>query len=338
LLAGLAIVDMLNLLNLIVEVAIIGEFMNSEPHWYKMAYPYFIHPMRGIIQTSAIFMVVAVATERYRAVIHVMSNRHSFYKYILVVLAFAVTLEFPRFFEMRIDKVNHDMQYVTTDIMENPYYVQFNSYWNELFVTGFVPLFTLCYMNLKMFFKIKDSSKYTLRFVANATKTSIERRHQNGPQNDPATECIPLQQMKSEHHQQRFTNGSIKSQNSVNSKSKLGPKKSLSGADVIKKKQEKSSAVLIGIIAVFLVCHMYRIALWIYTLALPTKTLLNHYNYCHAQGKYHIPVAIYYFTQLHHLFLVINSSVNFVIYCIMGRQFRKQLKKTAVQWWRKISH
>ena len=86
-----------------------------------------------------------------------MSNRHSFYKYILVVLAFAVTLEFPRFFEMRIDKVNHDMQYVTTDIMENPYYVQFNSYWNELFVTGFVPLFTLCYMNLKMFFKIKVS-------------------------------------------------------------------------------------------------------------------------------------------------------------------------------------
>lgn len=68
LLAGLAIVDMLNLLNLIVEVAIIGEFMNSEPHWYKMAYPYFIHPMRGIIQTSAIFMVVAVATERYRSV------------------------------------------------------------------------------------------------------------------------------------------------------------------------------------------------------------------------------------------------------------------------------
>ena len=84
-----------------------------------------------------------------------MSNRHSFYKYILVVLAFAVTLEFPRFFEM---KFNIDNQYITTDLMENPYYVQFNSYWNELFVTGFVPLFTLCYMNLKMFFKIKVST------------------------------------------------------------------------------------------------------------------------------------------------------------------------------------
>ena len=93
----------------------------------------------------------------FRAVIHVMSNRHSFYKYILVVLAFAVTLEFPRFFEMELQyhKDKDQYTYLTTGIMENPYYVQFNSYWNELFVTGFVPLFTLCYMNLRMFFKIK---------------------------------------------------------------------------------------------------------------------------------------------------------------------------------------
>ena len=108
----------------------------------------------------------------FRAVIHVMSNRHSFYKYILVVLAFAVTLEFPRFFEM---KFNIDNQYITTDLMENPYYVQFNSYWNELFVTGFVPLFTLCYMNLKMFFKIKVnnmSSIYEREMYKYANSTS----------------------------------------------------------------------------------------------------------------------------------------------------------------------
>ena len=112
---------------------------------------------------------------------------------------------------------------------------------------------------------------------------------------------------------------------------------SLSGADVIKKKQEKSSAVLIGIIAVFLVCHMYRIAFWIYCLAVPSKIVIAHYDYCAQMGRYHIPVAIYFLSQLHHLFLVINSSINFVIYCIMGRQFRKQLKKTTVQWWRKIT-
>ena len=43
-----------------------GVFISEEPLWYIRAYPYFIHPLRGIIQTSAIFMVVAVTTERYR--------------------------------------------------------------------------------------------------------------------------------------------------------------------------------------------------------------------------------------------------------------------------------
>ena len=69
LLAGLAIVDMLNLLDLIVEVAIIGEFLKEEPEWFRIIYPFFIHPFRGIIQTACIFMVVAVATERYRYVL-----------------------------------------------------------------------------------------------------------------------------------------------------------------------------------------------------------------------------------------------------------------------------
>ena len=66
LLAGLAIVDILLISDLILEISIVETFMQKEPLWYILAYPYFIHPGRGIIQTSAIFMVVAVATERYR--------------------------------------------------------------------------------------------------------------------------------------------------------------------------------------------------------------------------------------------------------------------------------
>ena len=45
--------------------------------------------------------------------------------------------------------------YITTCMAENPYYVQYNSYWNEIFATGLVPLILLCYMNLKIFQKIK---------------------------------------------------------------------------------------------------------------------------------------------------------------------------------------
>ena len=44
------------------------------------------------------------------------------------------------------------------------------------------------------------------------------------------------------------------------------------------------------------------------------------------EDRYHVPVAIYFLTFTHHLFLVLNSSINFIIYCLMGRQFREQLK------------
>ena len=49
----------------VLEMSIIGIFMKTEPHWYVLVYPSLIHPARGILQTMAIFMVVAVATERY---------------------------------------------------------------------------------------------------------------------------------------------------------------------------------------------------------------------------------------------------------------------------------
>ena len=46
------------------------------------------------------------------------------------------------------------------------------------------------------------------------------------------------------------------------------------------------------------------------------------------EDRYHVPVAIYFLTFTHHLFLVLNSSINFIIYCLMGQQFHEQLKNT----------
>lgn len=82
-----------------------------------------------------------------------MVRRQAYYRYIFIVLALSFSLELPRFFEIRWNESK--TQYWTTDLMENPYYIQFNSYWNEVFATGLVPLITLCYMNLKIFLKIK---------------------------------------------------------------------------------------------------------------------------------------------------------------------------------------
>lgn len=49
--------------------------------------------------------------------------------------------------------------YVTTDLMENIAYIQMNSYWNELFVSGVVPIVGLAYMNIMIHKKINASSR-----------------------------------------------------------------------------------------------------------------------------------------------------------------------------------
>ena len=106
-------------------------------------------------QTLAIYMVVAVSTERYRAVCHPLMRRQAYYKYIIVVVILSITIEFPRFFEMKL--INDNSAYWTTDLMENPDYVLFSSYWNDIIVTGLLPLVLLCYLNLRVFIKIKVS-------------------------------------------------------------------------------------------------------------------------------------------------------------------------------------
>ena len=41
--------------------------------------------------------------------------------------------------------------------------------------------------------------------------------------------------------------------------------------------------------------------------------------------RHHVPVAFYVLFHLNNLFLVINSSINFIIYCSVGKEFRKQM-------------
>ena len=66
LLISLAVVDILLIVDMVVQKSIIGNFVKEEPLWYKLSYPFVWHPVKGMIQSAAIFMVVAVSAERYR--------------------------------------------------------------------------------------------------------------------------------------------------------------------------------------------------------------------------------------------------------------------------------
>ncbi len=51
-----------------------------------------------------------------------------------------------------------------------------------------------------------------------------------------------------------------------------------------------------------------------------------HYVHCHRLGRYHAPVALRLLLSVNHVFIIVNSSVNFILYCLVGKDFREKLK------------
>ena len=111
-------------------------------------------------------MVVAVSIERYRAICDPLTHRQAYYKYIIAVAMISVGEGVPRFFEFRLfETQNNTWDYDTTTLNEDPMYVQFNAYWNELLVTGLLPLILLVIMNFRIYLKIRASREFGKTFT-----------------------------------------------------------------------------------------------------------------------------------------------------------------------------
>ena len=77
------------------------------------------------------------------------------YKYVVVVFITSIILKLPRFFQFKlIETVDGETDYWTTSIMEDPVYIRFSSYWDDLIVTGFLPLILIIYFNLKIYLEV----------------------------------------------------------------------------------------------------------------------------------------------------------------------------------------
>ena len=53
----------------------------------------------------------------------------------------------------------------------------------------------------------------------------------------------------------------------------------------------------------------------------------DHYDYCNRQKRFHVPLVVYITGMINHLLVVLNSSINVVIYVCLGRRFRAQFFK-----------
>ena len=110
LLCILLIIDNMCLFLIMVEV--FSNKFELRSQLYDILHPYFFHPFRNITLTSSIFMTVAIAHERYRAIqyplIHLQTRSSGRYrrmlltKYTLLVVTLATLINIPKFFEAEL--------------------------------------------------------------------------------------------------------------------------------------------------------------------------------------------------------------------------------------------
>ena len=71
-----------------------------------------------------------------------------------MVIVTSVILKLPRFFHFKLIYMDNVPEYWTTPIIEDPRYIRFSSYWDDLFTTGFLPLAISMFFNLKIYLKV----------------------------------------------------------------------------------------------------------------------------------------------------------------------------------------
>ena len=72
----------------------------------------------------------------------------------IFVIVTSVIMKLPRFFHLKIIRIDGTIAYWTTPMMDDPVYIRFSSYWDDLFATGAVPLATSMFLNLRIYLKV----------------------------------------------------------------------------------------------------------------------------------------------------------------------------------------
>ena len=202
LITHLIVIDTLLVIFFVID-AFTENVIGYEPQYYKVLYPYVLHPGKAISLSSSIFMVVVVAADRQRAICHPMLYRVSTFGVLYLTKIFnyvffplkmqpspriftycvlmATTLNnLPRFFEFQLIFDEKGTDYWTSDINEDPRYITMSSY-NELITTGFFPLLALCYYNYKIYARMKLSCNIDLgRYVGGKFLLKNIKMHQEG--------------------------------------------------------------------------------------------------------------------------------------------------------------
>lgn len=94
----------------------------------------------------------------------------------------------------------------------------------------------------------------------------------------------------------------------------------------LRRKRERSSMVLFSIVMLFLVCHSTRFIFKTYdVLIIDEHISRDKARFCHRYGRHSLPPIWFCISNLNELVIVLNSALNFFLYCATGKRFRQEL-------------
>jgi len=262
---------------------------------YTILFPYFLHPFTDIAMAGTIFMTVAITVERYLGLCHPLLNpqsRKSWF-YVVPVLLFSVLLNVPKFLEIKLE-------WYCGKPNENGTMVQV--WYND---TAKLPL-TQCEM-------VSDTENVPTVDVTALRKNDDYIRGYLMWTRLFTTAIIPVTLL--------LILNVLIIRDVITSAKKVNR----FGSARRQRKEINLSLVLLAIVFLFFICHACRIINDIFEFSnmdlvvnCPKRfpTLFNPPYFMHA------------LMYISHFATILNSSLNFFVYCLVGHTFRRELCRT----------
>ena len=319
------------------SVYLFGAILESFRKSFQMAttihirlFPRLLYPLQGIAMTGSIFMTVAIAFERYVAVHNPINynramndgkaTRSRVVKFFIPVMLASILFSLPKFFESTVaEYYDHDKNLTVifvnyTSIRVDPTY-SFYVNWSRLLVQGVFPVFLLIFFNKRIYCDIKER-QFRRRPISQVIFSMVD-------QEESISHSRPSPVPGQQQSMQRVLSLPIIESNHLEVSRASSPEVA-SIADRNSKRrgiEDRLAILFMGIVAVFFICSLPRLVLSIH------ETFdINRALKCTHLHQDVFPLWVWVLTSVSHLFLVINSSVNLLIYCLWNAQFRKVAK------------
>ena len=289
LLTVLAVVDNIFLATSISE-AIRQHFYQSSLHDY--VYGAFLHPFRSMIMFASIYMIIVLSYERYKVIsnpvvyqtnIDEMSNPWlSLLKYIGPLVIFSIVFYLPKFWELQVNEVVREVSVQRNEFSENNTHIK-----EDIILKSSTTINET---------SLRHNKIYVLWYVTifNVVMTS----------------AIPLILLA-------YLNAKVYYGLKYIQKSRVNLR--ATSTDLLERANQNVSQgiVLLSIVCVFVFCHVLRLILNI-------SEVINHERERNAyeNGCFGVEYWMFIATTLSNFLILVNSSINFFIYCLVNKTFK----------------